>query len=75
MRHRKPVHKCTSRLKCTLYSCHSHTPMGRLFDTTSESEGAGPMALRALRGTEVKHRQFPNSAAANEASYTERLNN
>ncbi|CAH0726800.1 unnamed protein product, partial [Brenthis ino] len=35
--------------------------MGRLLDTTGESKGAGPTALRALRGTGVKHRQLPNS--------------
>ncbi|CAH0722818.1 unnamed protein product, partial [Brenthis ino] len=49
------------RHKCTLYSCHSHTPVGRQLDTTSESSGAGTTALRALRGTGVKHRQLPNS--------------
>ncbi|CAH0719233.1 unnamed protein product, partial [Brenthis ino] len=55
------VLKCTRRHKCTLYSCHSHTLVGRPLDTTSESVGAGPTALRALRGSGVKHRQLPNS--------------
>ncbi|CAH0720834.1 unnamed protein product, partial [Brenthis ino] len=55
------VLKCTRRHKCTLYSYHCHTPVGRPLDTTSESVGAGPTALRALRGTGVKHRQLPNS--------------
>ncbi|CAH0716634.1 unnamed protein product, partial [Brenthis ino] len=46
--------------RCTLYSSHSHTPVGRLLDTTGDSKGAGPTALRALRGTGVRHRQLPN---------------
>ncbi|CAH0720001.1 unnamed protein product, partial [Brenthis ino] len=31
------VLKCTRRHKCTLYSYHSHTPVGRPLDTTGES--------------------------------------
>ncbi|CAH0714421.1 unnamed protein product, partial [Brenthis ino] len=31
------VLKCTRRHKCTIYSYHSHTPVGRLLDTTGES--------------------------------------
>ncbi|CAH0721687.1 unnamed protein product, partial [Brenthis ino] len=54
------VLKCTRRHKCTLYSYYSHIPVGRPLDTTGESQGAGPTALRALRGTGVKHRQLPN---------------
>ncbi|CAH0726747.1 unnamed protein product, partial [Brenthis ino] len=32
------VLKCTRRHKCTLYSYHSHTPVGRPLDTTDEGE-------------------------------------